>query len=178
MIVEEKTISTERIYEGKILNLRRDLVTVRGNKTAYREIIEHNGAVAVAALKEDGKMIMVRQFRKVGEKAVLEIPAGKIEKGEDPYEAAVRELQEETGYTAGKMELLASFYSSIGYSTEKICLYLAADLTPGDTDFDESEAIDIEEYDLKDLKEMVLQGKIEDAKSISAVLMACMKLDV
>jgi ADP-ribose pyrophosphatase len=171
MIVEEKTISSERIYEGRILNLRKDKVHVKDNKTSYREIVEHNGGVALAAVTPEGKMVMVRQYRKAAEKAVLEVPAGKIEKEEDHRITAERELKEETGYSAGRVEFITSFYSSIGYSTEVIYLYFATDLTPGDTDFDDNESIEILEYDLKELKDMVLHGEIEDAKTIAAILL-------
>lgn len=171
MIVEEKTISSERIYEGRILNLRKDKVLVKDNKTSFREIVEHNGGVALAAVTPDGKMVMVRQYRKAAEKAVLEVPAGKIEKDEDHRLTAERELKEETGYSAGRIEFVTSFYSSIGYSTEMIYLYFATDLTPGETDFDDNEAIEILEYDLQELKKMVFSGEIEDAKSIAAILL-------
>jgi ADP-ribose pyrophosphatase len=170
MTVEEKTISTERIYEGVIINLRRDKVTVRDGGTSYREIVEHNGGVAVAALTADGKMPMVRQFRKSADAVMLEVPAGKTEPGEtDLREVALRELREETGYTAGKLEYLTSFYTSIGYSTEKLRLYLATNLVPGETDFDENEAIDNCEYTPDELMAMIANGEIEDAKTIIAV---------
>lgn len=171
MIVEEKTISSERIYEGKILNLRKDKVHVRDNKTSYREIVEHNGGVALAAITQEGKMVMVRQYRKAAEKAVLEVPAGKIEIGEDHRLTAERELKEETGYSAEKIEFITSFYSSIGYSTEVIYLYLATGLTPGETDFDDNEAIEIIEYELAELKKMIFSGEIEDAKTLAAILL-------
>lgn len=171
MIFEEKTISSERIYEGRILNLRKDKVHVKDGKTSYREIVEHNGGVALAAITNEGKMVMVRQFRKAAEKAVLEVPAGKIEKGEDHRLTAERELKEETGYSAEKIEFVTAFYSSIGYSTEKIYLYLATNLTPGETEFDDNESIEIIEYELADLKKMVLNGEIEDAKTIAAILL-------
>ena len=171
MVFEEKTISSERIYEGRILNLRKDKVHVKDGKTSYREIVEHNGGVALAAITNEGKMVMVRQFRKAAEKAVLEVPAGKIEKGEDHRLTAERELKEETGYSAEKIEFVTAFYSSIGYSTEKIYLYLATNLTPGETEFDDNESIEIIEYELADLKKMVLSGEIEDAKTIAAILL-------
>jgi len=171
MVFEEKTISSEMIYEGRILNLRKDKVHVKNNQASYREIIEHNGGVALAALTDDGKMVMVRQFRKAAEKVILEVPAGKIEKGEDHSLTAIRELKEETGYHAGKIEFITSFYSSIGYSTEVIYLYLATQLTPGETDFDDNESIEIEEYDVKTLKEMNFNREIEDAKTITAILL-------
>jgi ADP-ribose pyrophosphatase len=170
MIVEETTLSTERIYEGAVINLRRDKVTVRDGKTSYREIVEHNGGVTVAALTADGKMPMVRQFRKSAEASMLEAPAGKTERGETDLRAvAARELKEETGYTAGRLEHLTAFYTSIGYSTEKLHLYLATELTPGETDFDEHEAIENCEYSPDELLEMIARGEIADAKTIIAV---------
>lgn len=171
MVFEEKTISSEMIYEGSILNLRKDKVRVKDNRTSYREIVEHSGGVAIAAITPEGKMVLVRQYRKAAEKAVLEVPAGKIENNEAHEQTAKRELKEETGYTAGKVKFITSFYSSIGYSTEVIYLYYATELTPGETNFDDNEAIDILEFELQDLKKMVLSGEIEDAKSIAAILL-------
>ncbi|HWQ79921.1 MAG TPA: NUDIX hydrolase [Anaerovoracaceae bacterium] len=171
MVFEEKTISSEMIYEGRIINLRKDKVCVKNDQTSFREIVEHNGGVALAAVTPEGKMVMVLQYRKAAEKAILEVPAGKIEKDEDHRLTAERELKEETGYTAGKIEYITSFYSSIGYSTEVIYLYLATDLTPGETDFDENESIEVLEYGLPELKRMVLGGEIEDAKTIAAILL-------
>lgn len=178
MVFEEKTISSERIYEGAILNLRKDKVHVKDNNTSYREIVEHNGGVAIAAITNEGKLVLVKQFRKAAEKVVLEVPAGKIEKGEeeDHGKTALRELKEETGYTAEKIEYLTSFYSSIGYSTEQIYLYLATGLTPGETNFDEHEAIETYEYDIEELVSMVQQGKLEDAKTIVAILLTASKM--
>ncbi|MGI6733912.1 MAG: NUDIX domain-containing protein [Anaerovoracaceae bacterium] len=177
MTFEEKTLSSERIYEGAILNLRKDKVVVTGGNTSYREIVEHRGGVALAAVTDDKKMVLVRQFRKAAEKVVLEVPAGKIEsnEGEDPLLTAIRELKEETGYTASNIEHITSFYTSIGYSEEVIHLYYATGLTPGETDFDDNEALDIVEYEIAELKRMVLAGEIEDAKTIAAILIAAVK---
>jgi ADP-ribose pyrophosphatase len=170
MIVEEKTLSTERIYEGVIINLRRDKVTVKDGRTSYREIVEHNGGVGIAALTKDGKMPMVRQFRKSADAATLEIPAGKMEDEEtDPRAVAEREFKEETGYAAENFEYLMSFYTSIGYSTEQLHLYLATGLTPGATEFDENEAIDNCEYTPDELLDMIADGEIKDAKTIIAI---------
>lgn len=178
MVFEEKTISSEMIYEGAILNLRKDKVHVKDGKVSFREIIEHNGGVAIAAITDDGQMVLVKQFRKAAEIMALEVPAGKLERHEkDPIEAAKRELKEETGYEADNMEFVTSFYSSIGYSTELLHLYFATGLTPGETDFDESEAIEIFEYDIDDLKEMINDGTIKDAKTIIAILLAESKLE-
>ena len=169
MTFEEKTIKSERIYEGAIINLRRDKVTVQ-NGTSYREIIEHNGGAVLAAVTNEGKLVMVRQYRKPASRVMLEVPAGKIDKGESAESAAKRELKEETGYTAGNIEFLMQFYPSVGYSEEILYLYLCTDLTPGETNFDENEAIDIEEYEIAELQEMVMAGKIQDAKTIIAIM--------
>lgn len=170
MTFEEKTLKSEIIYQGAIINLRRDKVTVQGG-TSYREIIEHNGGAVIAALTEDNKLVMVRQYRKPADKVMLEVPAGKIDPGEKPLEAAVRELKEETGYTAEKVEFLTQFYPSVGYSEEVLYLYLCTGLTPGETNFDENEAIDIEEVELDRLFKMAMSGEIDDAKTLIAILM-------
>ncbi|WP_206460810.1 NUDIX hydrolase [Anaerovorax sp. IOR16] len=178
MTFEEKTISSEMIYKGAILNLRKDKVTVKGEATSYREIVEHNGGVGIAALTPEGKMLMIKQFRKPAEQVVLEVPAGKRETGEDPMITAIRELKEETGYTADQVTFLSAFYSSIGYSTEIIYLYLATGLKPGETNFDEHEAIDLFEYDVAELKEMVINGQIIDGKTINAILLVAARLGI
>lgn len=170
MTFEEKTIDTERIFEGKIINVRRDRVTVMEGES-FREIVEHNGGAVIAAVKSDGRMIMVRQFRKPAERVMLEVPAGKIDEGENPETAALRELKEETGYTAGKIRKLTQMYPSVGYSEEILHLYLCTELTAGETCFDENEAIDIEEYDIDELVSMVMNGTIQDGKSQIAILM-------
>lgn len=170
MTFEEKTLKSEIIYQGAIINLRRDKVTVQGG-TSYREIIEHNGGAVIAALTEDNKLVMVRQYRKPADKVMLEVPAGKIDPSEKPLEAAVRELKEETGYTAEKVEFLTQFYPSVGYSEEVLYLYLCTGLTPGETNFDENEAIDIEEVELDRLFKMAMSGEIDDAKTLIAILM-------
>ena len=139
MIFEEKTIKSDRIYEGSILNLRRDKVTVL-HGTSYREIVEHNGGAVLAAITDEGKMVMVRQFRKPAERVMLEVPAGKIDPGEKPEETAKRELAEETGYRARHVRYLTEFYPSVGYAEEVLYLYLCTGLTPGETNFDENEA--------------------------------------
>ncbi len=170
MTFEEKTLETQMIYEGAILNLRRDKVTVMEG-TSYREIIEHNGGAVIAAVKKDGRMIMVKQFRKPAERVMLEVPAGKIDAGEEPMAAALRELKEETGYTAGHIQKLTQMYPSVGYSQEILHLFLCTDLEEGETAFDENEAIDIEEYDVDVLNDMVMSGQIQDGKSQLAILM-------
>ena len=143
MTFEEKTIESELIYKGAILNVRRDKVTVQ-NGEAYREIIEHNGGAVLAAITDEGKLVMVRQYRKPANRVVFEVPAGKIDPGEAPEVTAVRELKEETGYTAGNVRFLTYFYPCVGYSEEKLYIYLCTDLVPGETSFDENECLDVD----------------------------------
>lgn len=170
MTFEEKTLKSERIYEGTIINLRKDKVTVEKG-ISYREIVEHNGGAVLAAITEGGKMVMVRQYRKAAGRVMLEAPAGKIDPGETPDRTAVRELKEETGYSADKIKYMTCFYPSVGYSEEKLYLYLCTGLEAGETSFDENEAIDIEERDIDELSQMIMRGEINDAKTIIAVLM-------
>lgn len=172
MFFEEKTISTERIYEGAILNLRRDKVTIHNGGTSFREIVEHNGGAVAVPVTADGKIVMVRQYRKALEQPMLELPAGKIEKGEEPLQTIIRELQEETGYTAGKYEFLTAFYPSVGYTNEVLYIYIATDLLAGETNYDEHEAMDILELDFNEVHNMVVRGEIQDAKTMLGILLA------
>ena len=175
MIFEEKTLDSKRIYEGRIINLRVDKVTVVSG-TSTREIVEHNGGSVIAAVTNDNKIIMVKQFRKPMESPILEVPAGKLDGDEDPADAALRELSEETGYTAGKLEKLTEFYPSVGYTTEVLHIYLATDLKPGACHPDENEVLEVMEMDLEEVYRMVMDGRIHDGKTIAAVMMARDKL--
>ncbi|MDR1571295.1 MAG: NUDIX hydrolase [Clostridiales Family XIII bacterium] len=168
MIIEEKTLESEMIYEGAIINLRHDRVTVKDGKSSWREIVEHNGGVAIAAVTDEGRMVVVKQYRKAAGRAMIEVPAGKTEPGECHRLTAERELREETGYSAGSLEYLTGFYSSIGYSTEFIHLYLATGLAPGETDFDENEAIEVYEHTPDEILSMAESGLAADAKTIIA----------
>lgn len=167
----EKTISSEMIYKGAILNLRRDKVTVKGGDYSYREIVEHNGGAVAVALTEDNNVLLVKQFRKPMERDMIELPAGKIEIGEDPKETIERELKEETGYTAKNIKLMAEFHPSVGYTSETLYIYLATELTPGETDFDEHEAIDLIQMPLEDAINMVIDGQITDGKTMAGLLL-------
>ncbi|MCQ2545721.1 MAG: NUDIX hydrolase [Clostridia bacterium] len=172
MIFEEKKISSERIYEGAIMNVRRDTVTAPKG-TAYREIVEHNGAVAAIALTEDRNIIMVKQFRYACGEAILEIPAGKIDKGEtDPVAAMKRELKEETGYTASQVLHMGDVNPSCAYSEEVIHLYLMTGLTAGEQDLDEDEALEVLEMPFDEVYDMAVRGELVDSKTLAALLMA------
>ena len=158
MIFEEKQISSQLIYEGKILNVRRDKVTAKKGEST-REIVEHNGAVAMVAITDENHVLLVKQYRYACHDAVLEIPAGKIDR-------------EETGYTAEHVHYLGKINPSVGYSEEVIYLYAMTDLTPGEQDLDEDEALDVLEYPFEEAYQMAARGEMIDAKTIAALMMA------
>lgn len=172
MSYEEKTMKSEKIYEGKIVNLRIDTVELPDKKYSKREIIEHPGSVGIIPIKEDGTVILVEQFRKPIEKSLLEIPAGKIEINEEPKETALRELVEETGYIANKMEYISEFYTSPGFSNEKIYLFLATELEFDKENPGEDEYIDIKKVKIEDLINMINRGEIIDSKTIIGIFYA------
>lgn len=158
-----------RIYDGKILGLSVYDVKIEGRKVK-REVIEHRGAAAMLAFDEDKKLILVKQHR-FPHGYVLEIPAGTLEKNEQPIKCAFRELEEETGYRAKKMTPLVTFYPSIGYNSEIIHCFLASGLKKmADLKLDEDEILSVERIDLKKVLRMIKTGKIQDSKTICAVL--------
>lgn len=171
----EVQLQSSRIFEGKILNLRVDDVRLPNGKNATREIVEHNGAVCVVPVAEDGTVYMVRQFRYPFQETMLEIPAGKLDGDELPCAAANRELEEEVGVTAAELTYLGEIRPSVAYLTERIHVYLARGLTPTQQHLDEDEFLNIETYSLDALTGMILDGKISDAKTMAAILMVKMK---
>ena len=171
MIVKEKTISSDRIYTGKTISLRVDTVEIENRGYQKREIVEHLGAVAIVAITDDNKIILIKQFRKPIEQVIWEIPAGKLEIGESPKECAIRELKEETGYSAKNIKLMHKFFTSSGFSNQKIYIFLATGLTKGEPEFDEDEIIEKYEIDINEAHNMIIKNEIEDAKTSIGILL-------
>ena len=163
MIVEEKTISSDRIYTGKVISLKVDTVEIENKGYQKREIVEHQGAVAIVALTDDDKVVLIKQFRKPIEQVIWEIPAGKLEIGE---------LKEETGYSAKNIKLIHKFFTSAGFSNQKIYIFLATGLNKGEPEFDEDEIIEKYEIDINEARNMVINNEIEDAKTAIGILLA------
>lgn len=165
----EKTLHKESIYKGAIIDLEVHDIELPDGQTSKRELVYHNGAVAVCAINPDNQVILVRQYRKPAEKTLLEIPAGKLEINEERESAAKRELEEETGYIAENLELITEMYGSPGFSNEKISIYLAKDLKIGEMNLDDDEFIEIETYNIEEITVMLQNKEIEDAKTIIAL---------
>lgn len=175
---EEKTVHTERLYEGKIINLKVDDVRLPNGKTSKRELIEHPGAVAIIAITAENKIIMVEQYRKALERSIIEIPAGKLEKGEKPEYTAMRELEEETGYTADHLELVQSFSTSPGFADEVVHVFFTKGLkkSTSEAELDEDEFVELLEVSIEEAEEMMKDNRIFDAKTAFAVLWAKQQL--
>ncbi|HHW94979.1 MAG TPA: NUDIX hydrolase [Mogibacterium sp.] len=170
-MLEEKTISSKIVYEGPVFNVRKHHVKTPGGQTV-RDVVEHNGGSIILAITDKGKILMERQFRKALERVVLELPAGKIDAGEDPLTAAVRELEEETGYRAGSVKHLLSYFPTCGYSNELLHIYLCRDLEPGKKNWDDTEFLEILEYEPDEIIDMIIKKKILDSKTIIGVMFA------
>ena len=170
MNLKEKQINAEYLYKGKIINLRVDNALLPNGKTATREVVEHGGDVAVLPLTENNEILMVEQFRYPYMETVLEIPAGKRDKAEEPLRCGIRELKEETGATAESFKSLGELYPSPGYCGEIIHMFLATGLTYGDTNPDEDEFLNVKKVPLEKAVQMVMCGEIKDAKTIAAIL--------
>jgi len=167
----ETTLSSEPLYQGKILNLRRDTVRLANGRQASREVVEHVDSVAAVPLLNDGQVVLlVEQWRHPVEQALLEIPAGIVDSGEQPASAMRRELTEETGYAAGRLELLFSVYLAPGYSQELIHIFLAQDLQPAEAAPDDDEIIRVKKVPFEDAVAACLRGELTDAKTVAGVL--------
>lgn len=168
---EFKRIKRELVAKGAILDYYQDTMLIPNGNVAKWDLIDHKGAAAVVAVRDDGKLLMVRQYRNALERETLEIPAGGLNGREEPTnEAAMRELEEETGYVCDKVDLLVSIFTTVAFCNEKIDIYVAEDLKPGHQHLDEDEFINVEAYSVEELKGMILTGKIQDSKTICAIL--------
>lgn len=168
----ERTIETKNIFKGKIIDVNVHTVKLPNGKEAKREIVNHSGGVAILAFKDKDTVLLVEQFRKPIERNLLEIPAGKIEKGEDIEVCGIRELEEETGYKAKEFKYLGKVVTSPGFCDEYIYIYLAEGLYKGlDNLGDEDEFINLKEVKIDRIKEMIKSGEIIDAKTISAFML-------
>lgn len=168
----EKTLNSEEKYQGIIVRVRLDEVELHTGRKSWREVVEHPGGVGLLPIDDEGNCYVVRQFRYPFGRMLLEIPAGKREKGEDPLVCAVRELSEETGLEAGELVDLGACYTSPGFCTEVLYVYLALDLKAGRSHPDEGEYLNVEKIPLRTLSEMVMRNEIADAKTVIAVLKA------
>lgn len=173
----EEKISCEDKYRGRIIYVHSDQVRLSDGAVARREIVEHSGGVAIIPVEEDGTVYCVRQYRYAVGDHVLEVPAGKLNQGEEPFSCAVRELSEETGLTADEYTFLGMFYPSPGYCREKLYIYLATGLHQGKAHLDQGEFLDVEKIPLSKLTDMAMSGELCDAKTIIAVLKAAKLLD-
>jgi ADP-ribose pyrophosphatase len=169
-LAEEKTLSSELIYEGRAVKLRVDTVQMPGGRETTREIVEHEDCVAIIAIDADDNILLVSQFRKAVEKELLEIPAGGIKPDENPVGCVCRELREETGYLPRRVERLGGFYSSPGYCTEYLHLYLATDLIPSPLQAEDTESISLVRVPLSQIVELIESDRICDGKSIAGLL--------
>ena len=168
----EKTLSRQPIFDGRVIKVHVDQVELPNGSTSTREIVNHPGGVGILALDQDNNVLTVTQYRYAYQQTVLEIPAGKLEPGEDPYRAALRELQEETGASTDKLTPLGNVYPSPGFSDEIIRLYLARNLTWGEMHPDDDEFLEVQRIPFHILVDRILNGEITDAKTCIAILKA------
>ena len=164
-------IGRELIHKGAIIDYYQDTIKIPNGNIAKWDYIKHKGAAAVVAVKDDGKLLMVRQYRNALDRETLEIPAGGLNSVDEPTDlAAARELEEEAGYTAGKLELLISIRTTVAFCDEKIDIYVATDLKRSKQHLDEDEFLDVETYSIEELIQMVYDCKIQDSKTVAALL--------
>ena len=170
MVFEEKTVESKKVFEGRIIDVRVETVMFPDGSTAYREIVDHPGGVGVIAITKEGKIPLVKQYRKPFDEVLYEIPAGKLDKNEDPLKCGQRELKEETGYSAGKFVSLGHIYPTPGFANETTYMFFAKELTKGEDNPDDDEFLDVEEFTVDEVRRMILSNEINDAKSVAAFL--------
>lgn len=176
MELREEMVSQKTVYEGVIVNVRMDKAKLLDGRITNREVVEHPGGVAVFAMDQEDKVIMVRQFRYPMGEVVLELPAGKLEPGEDPRDSGLRELEEETGLQPQTFLSMGCSYSSPGILAEKIHLYFAKDLVQGPVHPDDGEFLEVVRIPYDQLMDMVAQGEIKDGKTLAGILKASLLL--
>ena len=177
MELKEETVSQETVYEGIIVNIRQDKARLTDGRITGREVIEHPGGVAVFALDEEERVILVRQFRYPVGEVVLELPAGKLEKGEDPRDSGLRELEEETGLRPGTFLSMGCSFSSPGILEERSHLFLAKELFQGPSHPDDGEFLEIVRVPYTELMDMVRRGEIHDSKTLAGILKASLLME-
>ena len=164
-------ISRDLVAKGAIIDYYQDTMQIPNGNIAKWDLIDHKGAAAVVAVREDGKLLMVRQYRNALERETLEIPAGKLDApGEPKIECAYRELEEETGYRCKKLEYLMSLNTTVAFCDEAIDVFVARDLIPSKQQLDEDESINVERWNLENLQELIYTGKMTDAKTVAAIM--------
>ena len=170
-MAEFKRLQRDLVVNGVLFDYYQDTMLIPNGNVAKWDLIDHKGAAAVVAVREDGKLLMVRQYRNALERETIELPAGGLNGRDEPTaDAAMRELEEETGYTCDKVELLNSIYTTVAFCNEKIDIYLAKDLKPGKQHLDEDEVINVEAYTVEELKEMIFRCEIQDSKTICGIM--------
>ena len=168
---EFKRLKRELVVNGVLFDYYQDTMQIPNGNVAKWDLIDHKGAAAVVAVREDGKLLIVRQYRNALERETLEIPAGGLNNREEPTDAAARrELEEETGCTCETLELLTSIYTTVAFCNEKIDIYVANGLKPGKQHLDEDEFINVEAYSVEELKQMIYDCKIQDSKTICGIM--------
>ena len=175
--MEERTLDSRQIYEGRRVNLRVDKVVLPGGRETTREVAEYPDCVAIVAVDAEDNVILVRQYRYAVGRELLEIPAGIIEPGEEPRDSAIRELGEETGYTAAKMQQIGGAYTAPGYSTECMHLFLATGLEPGPSHYEQDEIIEVVPVPLKDIPSIISSGDVCDGKSVIGLVTLLLHLE-
>lgn len=165
----EETVSSKLLHEGRNFSFKTDVVRLSNGKETVRDIVDHPGAVGVIAV-DDGEIVLIKQYRYSVRSEILEIPAGTLEKDEDPYACAVRELREETGYAAKEWSELMSAYVAPGYTNEILHFYVAEGLTHVGADTEEDETINVEKYSFNEVSQLIESNQIRDAKTIAGIL--------
>jgi ADP-ribose pyrophosphatase len=169
-MIPYKRIKRDLVHKGRIIDLYNDTIELEGGKLTNFDFILHRGAAAMIPVDQEGRLLMVRQYRNAVDQYTLEIPAGGLNSGEDMETCAIRECEEETGYKAGKVYHLLDLYTTVAFSNEKIGIYYTTDITPSKQNLDEDEYVNMERHSVEELTDLILQGKIVDAKTIAGIL--------